>query len=102
MDIKPPQLKDGSEWIDHEDCIVGDEQGLKNLISACNTAIEKGEYYGSDLGDYVGIKKLEAQWFKKPMDSKQTRFANASLAVFLVLILGFILVGFVTVFKWLF
>jgi hypothetical protein len=30
-----PQLKDGSEWIDHEDCIVGDEQGLRNLISAC-------------------------------------------------------------------
>jgi len=83
-------------------CIVGDEQGLKNLISACNTALEKGEYYGSDLGDYVGIKKLEAGWFKDPMDSKQTRFANAGLAVFLVLVLGLVLVGVVTVFKWLF
>ena len=102
MDTKPPQLKDGSEWADHEDCIVGDEQGLRNLISACNTAIEKGEYYGNDLGDYVGIKKLKTQWFKNPMDSNQTRFANAGLTAFLLLILGFILVGVVTVFKWLF
>jgi len=102
MNTKSPQLKDGSEWIDHEDCIVGDEQGLKNLISACNTALEKGEYYGSDLGDYVGIKKLDAQWFKDPMDSKQTRFANAALAVGLVLITSLVLVGIVAVFKWVF
>ena len=102
MDTKPPQLKDGSEWADDEDCIVGDEQGLRNLASACNTAIEKGEYYGSDLGDYTGIKKLETHWFKSPIDSKQTRFSNAGLAAFLVLTLGFILVGVVTVFKWLF
>jgi hypothetical protein len=102
MANKSPQLKDGSEWIDHEDCLVGDEQGLKNLISACNTAIEKGEYFGSDLGDYVGVKKIETQWFETPKDTKKTRFANAALAVFLMFVLGFFLVGVVTVIKWLF
>lgn len=102
METKSPQLKDGSEWIDHEDCIVGDEQGLKNLISACNTALEKGEYYGSDLGDYVGVKKLGTSWFKNPMDSKQTRLANIGLAAFLILLAALLLIGFGTVIKWLF
>jgi hypothetical protein len=102
MENKSPQLKDGSEWIDHEDCLIGDEQGLKNLISACNTAIEKGEYFGSDLGDYVGVKKIKTEWFKDPEDSKQTRFANAGLSVLLMLVFGFFIVGVVTVIKWLF
>lgn len=102
MDSKSPQLKDGSEWIDHEDCLVGDEQGLKNLINACNTALEKGEYFGSDLDEYVGVKKLGTDWFKKPTESKQTRIANVGLAFVLLFILAFVVVGIVTVFKWLF
>ena len=57
MEESKPQLTDGSEWMDHEDCIVGDERGLKNLIQACEAALEDGEYYGNDLGDYVGIKR---------------------------------------------
>lgn len=96
-----PQLKDGSEWIDHEDCIVGDEQGLRNLISACQAAIENGEHYGDGLGDYVGVKKLDACWFKDPSDSPRTRCANYGLAVFLVTIAGLLLIGLATVFSWL-
>ena len=103
MNAKSPQLKDGSEWADHEDCIVGDEQGLKNLISACNTALENGEHYESGLGDYVGVKKLETEWFQDPMDSKQTRLANnIGIPIILLIIVAFILIGIVTVFKWLF
>jgi hypothetical protein len=103
MENKSPQLKDGSEWIDHEDCLVGDEQGLKNLIAACNTAIEKGEYFGSDLGDYVGVKKIETQWFKEdPKDTKKKRFANVGMAFFLMFVFGIFLVGLVTVIKLLF
>ena len=99
---REPNLKDGSEWADHEDCIVGNEQGLKNLIVACENALESGEYYGSDLGDYVGVKKLDGGWFKSPSESSETRFLNAGLAVFLVLIVGLVLVGLVSVIKWLF
>ncbi|KID57066.1 hypothetical protein JF50_07650 [Pseudoalteromonas luteoviolacea] len=41
-----PQLKDGSDFqIDHH--IVGDESGLRNLIYACEKAIEQGEYIGN-------------------------------------------------------
>ena len=102
MQSNKPHLKDGSEWMDHEDCIVGDEAGLRNLISACETAIEKGEHYGSELGDYVGVKNLESDWFEDPMDSLQTRYANLGLGVVLSLIVGLVFVGIYTVFKWLF
>ena len=52
MDSQSAQLKDGSEWIDHEGCMVSDEDEHRNLASACGIALEKSEYYGSDLGDY--------------------------------------------------
>lgn len=97
-----PQLKDGSEWVDHEDCIVGDEQGLRNLISACEAAIDNGECYGDGLGDYVGVKKLATCWFIDPLDSPRTRFANYGLAAFLVAVAGLVLIGLATVFSWLF
>lgn len=102
MNENSPKLKDGSEWTDHEDCIVGDEVGIKNLIKACETAMEEGEYYGSDLGDYVGVKKLETSWFKDPMDTPQTKFENAILGIVLVIIGVLTIIGFVTVIKWLF
>ncbi len=102
MEHKQPHLTDGSEWIDHEDCIVGDEAGLQNLISACEVAIEKGEHYGEGLGDYVGVKKLETSWFKDPMDSPQTRYANIGLGLILAIIVSLVFVGIYTVFKWLF
>ena len=102
MEEKEPQLKDGSEWIDHEDCIVGDEQGLKSLIRACETALEKDEYYGNDLGDYVGVKKLETNWFKEPMDSPHTRYANIALGAFLFAVVCLVFVGIGTVFTWIF
>ena len=102
MTERKPHLKDGSEWVDHEDCIVGDEKGLRNLISACEAAIENGEHYGEGLGDYVGVKKLDASWFKDPLDSPRTRYANCGLVAFLVTVAGLVLVGLATVFSWLF
>ena len=97
-----PQLRDGCEWLDHEDCIVGNEAGLRKLISACETAIREGEYYGNDLGDYVGIKKKENEWFIDPKDSKTTRFANEILAGVLFAIFIFIVIGIYTTFNWIF
>ena len=90
---------DGSEWVDHEDCIIGDEQGIKNLINACEKALEKGEYYGSDLGDYVGVKKLDTRWFKSPMESRQTKWANIGLGILLIILGVLIIIGLITVIK---
>lgn len=97
---KPPHLKDGSEWAEHEDCIVGDEQGLRNLVSACHVALESGEYYGRDLGDYVGVKKLESKWFTSPEKPAQSRLAKFALSVFSVLAAVLAVVGAVTVVLW--
>jgi len=97
-----PKLIDGGEWVDHEDCIVGNEQGLKNLISACNTALEKGEYYGNGLGDYVGVKKLENTWFEKPIDSKSTKIGNLLLGILIAGIVGLTFIGIYTVISWIY
>jgi len=94
------QLKDGSEWVEHEDCIVGNEAGLKALAEACNIAIEKGEYFGNNLGDYVGVKKLPEKWFEDLADSPQTRFANTVLGIILVAILALLFLGIYQVISW--
>ena len=90
-------LMDGAEWADHEDCIIGDEKGLKNLISACEAALEKGEYYGSDLGNYSGVKLIETEWFKKPTHTG----SSIPAIIFLVVVAGLLLVGIYTVVMWL-
>lgn len=100
VEPKSPQLKDGSEWIEHEDCIVGDEAGLRNLIAACEIAIAKSEYYGSNLGDYVGVKKLETNQLIDPNDTPQTRFQNVCLSIVLGALVALVGIGIYTVFNW--
>ena len=94
-------LREGAEWADHEDCIVGDEAGLRNLKRACEIALETGEYFGGDLGDWVGVKKLEAEWFQDPQDSTSTRVGSWVLGAILMAFLACALIGVVTVFRWL-
>ena len=100
MENKTANLKDGSEWAEHEDCIVGDEQGLKNLINACEVALEKGEYFGSELGDYVGVKKIKSSWFKNPVESKSSRFQNYLLGLILIILFALFIIGAFTIVKW--
>ena len=102
MEKNVPQLKDGSEWAHHEDCIVGDKAGLENLIRACETALKDGEYYGDGLGDYVGVKKLDSEWFKEPKDSPSTRFGSVIVAVVVSVVIALLFIGVGTVFKWAF
>ena len=99
-EYKGPYLRDGSEWIDHEDLILGDEKGLKSLISACETALKDGEYFGSDLGEWVGVRKMDSEWFKDPKDAPQTKFQNAALGVVLLALVGLIVVGLITTIRW--
>ena len=96
------KLTDGSEWADHEDCIVGNEEGLRNLIKACEKAIEGGQYYGNELGDYVGVKRLDDAWFENPKDKPSTRLGNFMAGVIVIGLVGLLLVGVTTVFSWVF
>lgn len=96
-----PELRRGSEWVDHEDCIVGNEAGLLRLREACDVALRDGQYFGNDLGEFVGVKKLESSWFKSPEDSKSTRLANWFLGPILLVLLALVVIGAIAVVRWL-
>ena len=95
-----PQLRHGSDWAEHEDCIVGNEAGLQRLRDACDTALREGQYFGKDLGEFVGVKKLESKWFESPTDAKSTTIASMGFGVILLVLLALVLVGIGTVFQW--
>jgi len=94
------ELRHGSEWADHEDCIVGNEAGLTRLRNACEVALREGQYFGNDLGEFVGVKRLESAWFKNPQDSKSTRAANFVFGFVLLGIFALIVIGVATVIRW--
>jgi len=93
-------LRDGSEWAEHEDCIIGNEAGLLALRAACDIALAKGEYYGPDLGDWVGVKRLASEWFRAPHDSANQKFWNLVLGTFLLAIFLLVVAGLYTVAAW--
>ena len=43
-----PEIRDGGEWIDHEDLLVANEEGLRRLRDACDIALREGEYIKGD------------------------------------------------------
>ena len=95
-----PQLRHGSEWADHEDCLVGDEAGLRRLREACEVALRDGKYFGDDLGEFVGVKKLDSAWFQNPPDSKSTRIGNVLVGTAMVAGAALAVLGLVSVIKW--
>lgn len=95
-----PQLKDGSDWQQHDRYIVGDEAALKNLIKACEKAIESGEYVGPDLGDYIGVKRIASEILAESSESKATPFILTILFVFITTLFLLAIVGLVTVWNW--
>ena len=97
---KVPVLKDGGEWAAHEDCLIGNEQGIENLITACAAALDSGEYRGNDLGDFVGVKKLEDSWFEDPKDNQTLQIGNVVIAIILISLVGLVLIGGYTVVSW--
>ena len=95
-----PKLRDGCEWVDHEEHLIGNEEGLKNLIKACEVALDKGEYQGGDLDEYVGIRKLDTNWFEDPKDSQATQIGNKVLGLMFFLLFVVFLIGAGTVVTW--
>lgn len=94
-----PQLKDGSDFqIDRH--IVGDESGLRNLIYACEKAIEQGEYIGNELDDFSGVTKLETDFLKNNQEPKFTTFAFSIFSVFVVFLLFLVVLGFKSFLNW--
>ena len=101
MKPESPKLRDGAEWSDYLDQIVGNEKGLKNLIKACEEALENGKYYGDDLDSYVGVRKFDNDWFENPQYSTPSRIGNFLFPVLLISFVLFAIIGFITLVKWL-
>ncbi len=93
-------LADGGDWAEHEDCLIGNESGLRSLGRAIETALDEGEYYGDDLGEWLGVKLVD-----DPADESSTSsdlgFVGSILATVIVLLfLSAIGVGFWTILGW--
>ncbi len=93
------KLMDGAEWADHEDCLIGNAKGIESLRDACDVALKEGVYYGSDLGDYVGVKVIEDSWFSDPEDSSSTNLGNLVGGAIFACVLLFMAVGMFTIGK---
>lgn len=101
MKAGSPYLKDGADWAKHEYYLVGDDAGLRNLMGACEAAIENGEARREDLGDYIGVKCLSPTFFEKPNEHSSS-FETAIVVLMVALAVTLMLIGLYTVGTWLF
>jgi hypothetical protein len=87
---------------EEEGCLIGTDEGLKNLIISCQTALEKGDCRTEDLGDFYGIVKVKEDYFDTGESNLKilTRVFMIPIAILSVLVVFFI--GATTVFKWIF
>jgi hypothetical protein len=97
-----PELRDGAEWAEHEDLIVGNEEGLRRLRDACDIAIRDGECIRGDLGEWVGVRRMPDAWFDMPQESFPTRVTNKLIAASLAGAVIVFLVGCVSIVRWAF
>jgi hypothetical protein len=98
-----PELRDGSEWMEHEDFLVANEAGLKRLREACDVALRDGCYSGGDLGrQWIGVKRLEPEWFDDPKEAPTSALADSIGPLILVSVFAIFAVGVVTIVRWIF
>ena len=95
-----PVLQDGGACIGYHDWLVGNQEGLLNLRKACEAALEKGEYFGNNLGDYIGVKKIDDESCKRPAATPFTRLRSAIFSALLIVLLVLMFTGSLTVFSW--
>jgi len=76
-------LTHGSHRPELEDQLVGNEAGLRNLIRACERALEDGDCQAIDLGEFSGVVKKESSWF-----TEQHHDTGSSWGCYLALALG--------------
>ena len=94
-----PQLKDGDDYQLNR-MIVGDEEGLKNLIKACEIAIESGECLSEDLDNYNGVCKRDTEFLERDNESKLTPIVFAIIVSLFAFSLFLIVIGFVNFITW--
>ncbi|CAA0113573.1 Uncharacterised protein [BD1-7 clade bacterium] len=94
-------LIDGCDYPEHEDCLLGDEKGLRNLIEACEKALEEGECFTDNLGEYSGVKRLNSSWFDQEYNQESSIKDKVILYTIVTVVGGLLLIGVKTVVQWL-
>lgn len=93
----------GEDGTEHEYAIIGDEDGLKKLRSACDEALKSGEFCGAGLGDFTGVKKVESETFEDiERNNDSTDFIGVVILVVIIAIFVFAAVGVFATIKWIF
>ena len=79
MTIEPsdePWVCHGSDWPEHEDFLIGNEEGFRNLISACEEAMKSGEAKSDSIGEFVGVRLVDAEWAERQNSSTNSLFGK--------------------------
>lgn len=86
-----------------EDFIVGTEEGLNNLIDACQIALKNKENSGIELSEFYGVKKVEETYWEEEKNTITSWLFNKTVVpAIAILFVASLLVGSVTIAKWLF
>lgn len=64
-------LYDGVLWPPHEGYLIGNDRALRNLIRACERALEQGECHDVNLCVYDGVKMRPPMWFEDGGDEPE-------------------------------
>ncbi len=88
----------GSDWVEHEDFLVGNKEGLEKLQSAITEALDKGES-SIDSGEFVGVRCLDTEFFESQTSQGKplSNFVGWSLVVAVALTFA---VGIKTIISW--
>ena len=92
-------LRVGSYWAEHEDYLVGDEEGLRHLIRACEAALQSGEYRGAGLADFLGVRKIPTTAFTE-LNKADTTGGTGILVLAVAAILVLLLLGLYQLYDW--
>ena len=101
MHNSTPRLIYGPESLEFEHGIVGNEAGLRNLITAAQEAIDAGESH-TDIGELAQLICKPDEFFADTTDKKSTNLGDTIAVLVLVSIFGLIGIGLYTVVSWLF
>ena len=86
-----------------EDFIIGTEEGLNNLINACQIALKSEETSCIKLGEFYGVKKVEETYWEEENSTITSWLLDKTVVpVIVILFVSSLLVGLVTIVKWLF
>ena len=103
MTSKPsdePRVCHGSDWPEHEDFLIGNEEGFRNLISACEEAMKSGEAKSDSIGEFVGVRLVDAKWAERQNGSTNSLFGTVVGGVLVVAFFACLLVGLFTIVSW--